>query len=112
MRFSEESRPRLTHYKQRLPVRSPRCFSAGFTESMPLDECPTCDLLSKFYSDCLASIQKLKDLARTAQSSNELQKMNALLDTPQSLLETEAAEILVALTEHRKRNYAAGAELM
>jgi hypothetical protein len=79
------------------------CFA---WRNMTLDSCPTCSRLSKFYDDCLASIQRLKDLAQTARDSKDRQKADSLAETARSL-ENEATELLIALSEHRKRNHSA-----
>jgi len=76
---------------------------------MTVDYCATCNRLSKYYDDCLASIQRLKDLARTAQESNDHANMDSLLETARSL-QSEASELLVALTEHKNRSHPAGTQ--
>lgn len=71
---------------------------------MTFHACQTCTRLSKFYDDCMQSIERLKDLARMARDSNDEQKAETLLETATSL-EAEAAELLLALTEHRQRSH-------
>jgi phage shock protein A len=72
---------------------------------MTFDQCQTCIRLSKFYDDCVASIERLKDLTRMAENSNDQEKAKGFLETAASL-ESEAAELLTALTEHRQKSHA------
>ncbi len=57
-------------------------------------------MLSKFYSDCLRSVRRLRDMAQTSGSTGS----QAFRDTAQSLEEVEVPELLMALTEHTKQH--------
>jgi len=86
LRFSQESHPRLANTRDCQPDRPGG--SAPGLEKYDSWSINYADRLSKLYDDCLASVQKR-------------QRMDSLMETARSL-ETEAAELLAALTEHRK----------
>lgn len=71
---------------------------------MASTNCATCDRLSKFYTDCVKSIQRLKEMAQAARDASNQPREGELLETIQSL-EAESFELLAALTGHQNSRH-------
>jgi hypothetical protein len=73
---------------------------------MTQEECLTCNRLFQFHQDCVASIQKLKQLARAARAACDSFLLENLVETVK-LMENESADLLRAMEEHRKSDHEA-----
>jgi hypothetical protein len=64
--------------------------------------CEICIRLSQFYQNCAHSIQQLKRMAQAAQTSCDFEREEDVIETIHAL-ELESSELLVAITEHRRK---------
>jgi hypothetical protein len=71
------------------------------------EDCLTCDRMVQLHQDCVASIQKLKQLARAARAACDNCLVENLLETVR-MMESESADLLRALEVHRENDHGMG----